>query len=244
MTKLFCQGRLKSPLVTKGPDFLGMTGTANIIELEFCPVLLLPLLTLHPRSSGENAAGSLPCLTRPVSSHRGKLLERQALLLWPWTPIGTLTNTHAAKRNLLGAETQPLHSRSSCQGPGVILWPVLEDPDPNVPSGAHTHFSVCEDQVCKLWGSRRQSSKSISSLAASKPEKPQTVGLGGTVGATSALQTGLAPALTQEPPERDCTIQKVSSRVVCALSALIALGSLLWDFIPALYPCEITREEA
>lgn len=91
---------------------------------------------------------TLPCLTRPVSSHRGKLRERQALLLWPWTPIGmSLTNTPAAKRELLGAETQPLHRRSSCQGPGVIPWPVLEDPDPNMLSGAHTFF-----YVCKVWG--------------------------------------------------------------------------------------------
>lgn len=54
----------------------------------------------------------------------------------------SVTNTYAAKRELLGAETQPLHSRSSCQGPGVILEPFLEDPNPNVLSGAHTLFYV------------------------------------------------------------------------------------------------------
>lgn len=137
---------------------------------------------------------TLPCLARPVLSHRGQLLERQALLLPPWSSIDmSLTSTYAAKRELLGAETQPLHSRSSCQGPKVILWPFLEDPDPNMLSGAHTLFYIWAPGL-QAPEEQQAEQQSISSLAASKPEKPQTVGLGGTVGATSALQTGLAPA--------------------------------------------------
>lgn len=137
---------------------------------------------------------SPPCTTKPASSHKGQLLEREALLLPPWTPIGmSLKNSYAANRELKRAEIQLLHEQGQPPRAWGVLWPVLEDPAPNVLPGARTLFHIWGPGL-QAPGRQAEQQVHFLPLTTSRPEKPQTAGLGGAVGATSSQQSGPASA--------------------------------------------------
>lgn len=101
MTKFFCKHSLKSSLFTKGPDFLRMTGTVNILEPEFCPDFLLPFLTLYSRSSGANSAGSQKVTLHPSLLDKTSFISHREATGKTWSPpVAMNSHWHVCDKHL------------------------------------------------------------------------------------------------------------------------------------------------